>query len=276
MREWPTQPPDGTAKTDPDPDRLLPDLEPGVVLLDIAADKRDDRRAHDAPIVHGLVIDHLLRTEGTAYWVDAGDHATTGAFARLAPSQGLLDRVHVARGFTPYKHYAALCAVPAAAERHAAEPALLVAPAVDAPYRAANALDDTDARTLTARALARLAGYARAADIAVLVTRTATGDDGPVAAAADRRLRCVRTPFGPRFGGAAETLCYPVEGGVQTTFAYWRRLLDTRAKRAGVDTPTGPMARPNLGADPADGASRPSPLREAWAAADGDRDRGVR
>ncbi len=54
-------------------------------------------------------MDHLLLNEGPAFRVDANGHATTTHLARLAPSQRLLDRIHVARGFTPYQHYSAVC-----------------------------------------------------------------------------------------------------------------------------------------------------------------------
>lgn len=86
----------------------------------------------------------------------------------------------------------------------------------------------------------------------VLFTRT-TADSftGPVAAACDRRLRCRTTRAGPRFetvdadgrpvDDGFETLTYDLgDGWVQTTFAYWRTVLERRhtaydATDAGAD-----------------------------------------
>jgi len=55
------------------------------------------------------VLDHLLLHDGPAFWVDANGHATTATLAQISPSQRLLDRIHVARGFTAYQHYGAVC-----------------------------------------------------------------------------------------------------------------------------------------------------------------------
>ncbi|MDS0261540.1 hypothetical protein NDI56_19240 [Haloarcula sp. S1CR25-12] len=238
---------------------LLPDLDPGVTLLDV-----DGGRG--VPVVQSLVLDRLLTCAGPAFWVDARGYATTTALARLAPSRRLLDRVHVARGFTAYQHYSAVRDLPGAVSDHvttaadsadragplpagdadAPTPSLVVAPAVDAFYRADDALTDAQSETLQTRTLAALARYADGYDVPVLVTRTA--DDAfaaPVAAAADRRLRCERTSMGPRFVGEEfETLVYPVGDGshYQTTLAYWRDILATRARRVGVE-PTPAPAR---------------------------------
>jgi len=82
-------------------DILLPSLDDGITLLDI-----DGSRG--VPIVQSLVLDHLLMHGGPAFWVDANGHATTTTLAQITPSQQLLDRIHVARGFTAYQHYGAV------------------------------------------------------------------------------------------------------------------------------------------------------------------------
>jgi len=254
--------------------QLLPDLDPGVTLLSVA-----DGRGLAA--LHSLVLDHLLTADGDALWVDAEGYATTTSLARLAPSRRLLDRIRVARGFTPYGHHAALDDLADAAREDA--PALVVAPAVDARYRDPDGLTDARAETLLARGLARLARLARERDLPVLLTRTGDDDRGEaVARAADRRLRCEPTPLGPRFvGDDFETLVYPVADGAyqQTTLAYWRRVLDARARRAGaaVDpdaaasasgpAATAPSPASDDGPRPAERGAAPSPLLDAWAGA---------
>ena len=146
---------------------LLPSLDDGVTLLIVEGGR-------GVPILQLLVLDHLLLHGGPAFWVDANGHATTTTLAQIAPSQRLLDRIHVAREFTAYQHYGAVCDLPTAvnksiqtstadigaASRRASgrdqdtsphTPALIVAPAVDAQYRADDTLDETHAKTLQAR-----------------------------------------------------------------------------------------------------------------------------
>jgi hypothetical protein len=271
---------------------LLPELGDGLTLLDVEGGR-------GVRVVQSLVLDHLMLNDGPAVWVDADGHATTATLARLAPGRRLLDRIHVARGFTAYQHYGAVCDLPTAAgrsdghstgggatrgrgtdrggERSPRTPSLVVAPAFDALYRADDTLDEADARTLQARGLARLAACARAFDAPVLLTRTADDEfAAPVEALADRRLRCEQTPMGARFvGDEFETLVYPVDGGAhyQTTFAYWRRVLGVRAERvsarAGPESPSASVDdAPGVGrgvvADGTSAALTADPLLDAW------------
>lgn len=225
----------------------LPDLDAGLQLL-----ATDVRCALPA-----LVVDHVLRASGRALWTDANGHARTRAVADVAPDRRVLRRIEVARGFTAYQHYAivdalaerALDAVSDAASGTTDDAAagaagdtaddvagggrdisLLVAPAIDAPYRD-DGLRGDEGREMLARALARLAGVARRLDVPVLVTRTRNDEfAAPVANAADETIRCERTPMGPRFAtDEFETLVYPAgDGLVQTTLAFWRRVLERR------------------------------------------------
>ncbi len=263
-------------------ERLFPALDDGVTLLEIEGGR-------GVPVVQSLVLDHLLAAAGPAVWVDAEGYATTTGMARIAPSRRLLDRIRVARAFTPYGHYAAVQDVAAAANRAVRDgsdaPSLVVAPAVDARYRGADGLDGPTARSLLSRTLARLRACGAAYDAPVLVTRT--GDDAfgaPVDRVADATVTCERTRMGPRFVGAdVETLLYPSDCGAyyQTTFAYWRQLLDARASADGTESASTPTA-PASGGDgaavgtgvTADGATEPlaaDPVLDAWAGGAGGR-----
>jgi hypothetical protein len=261
----PTQPERGAdwnrrtlAADDHAPDPVLPSLDDGVTLLDV------DGRG--VPVVQSLALDHLLTRDAPAFWVDTAGCARTTTLARVAPTWRLLERVHVARGFTPYQHHAAVADVPDAvlettgatgatggsartgdAADDPVDPALFVAPVVDARYRDADDLPREHAQQLFARTLARLRRYADAYDAPVLLTRngggTSDADDGRdafggiVERAADHRLRCERTQQGPRFVGDddVETLVYPQpDGTLQTTLSYWRTVLGRRATAAGV------------------------------------------
>ena len=272
---------------------LLPSLNDGITLLDI-----DSGRG--VPILQSLVLDHLLLHDGPAFWVDANGHATTTTLAQIAPSRRLLDRIHVARGFTAYQHYGAVCDLPAAvnqsiqeatATNHAQDgqpadsnaespytPALIVAPAVDVQYRADDTLGDRHADTLQSRTLARLATYADGYDIPVLVTRRTIDEfTEPVATVASHHLECEQTRMGPRIrGDDFETLVYPVDDGAyyQTTFAYWRQLLEARATQVGVE-PTTPASATSeavgtgVTAEGETLAATTDPLLDAWTATGG-------
>lgn len=243
---------------------LLPSLDAGVTVLDIQGGR-------GVPIVHALVLDHLLMRNGPAFWVDTNGYATTTTLARLTPSHRLLARIHVARGFTAYQHYGAVCDLPTAIERYlvtaadtdaehrdhahhssapdahqsSTTPSLIVAPTLDGQYRADDTLGGDHAEALQARALARLAASAQKYDATVLLTRTDTDAfTAAIERAADHHLRCEQTSMGPRFvGDEFETVVYPVADGAyyQTTFSYWRRVLSVRADLIGrqpAPTPT--------------------------------------
>jgi hypothetical protein len=239
-------------------ERRLPTLDDGITLLDIEGGR-------GVPLLQSLVLDHLLLHDGPAVWIDADGHATTTTLARLAPSQRVLDRIHVARGVTAYQHYSMVCDLPTAVNHAIREathttrkhgrqspadpasspqsPSLLVAPVVGAPYRESETLDDAHAETLHARTLARLSTYADSYDVPVLVTRrTRDAITRSLVNAADHHLECTQTRLGPRIvGDEFETLIYPVDdgGSYQTTVAYWQQLLAARATQVGVaSTPT--------------------------------------
>ncbi|WP_196219626.1 hypothetical protein [Halorubrum sp. BV1] len=268
---------------------LLPQLDNGITLLDVEGGR-------GVPILQSLVLDHLLLHDGPAFWVDTNGHATTTTLAQIAPSQRLLNRIHVARGFTAYQHYGAVCDLPTAvnkviqtstADARAAgrgepsrdedtsshTPALIVAPAVDAQYRTDDTLGETHAKTLQARTLARLATYAEGYDIPVLVTRNERNEfTESIATVADQHLECEQTRMGPRVVGENfETLVYPVDDGAyyQTTFAYWRQLLAARATQVGVEPTTPTPSTPTPEGVTADGktvAATADPLLDAWTA----------
>ncbi|TKR25523.1 hypothetical protein [Natronomonas salsuginis] len=284
-------------QTDPATDgMLLPSLDDGITLLDVEGSR-------GVPILQSLALDHLLLHDGPAFWIDANGHATTTTLARIAPSQRLLNRIHVARGFTAYQHYGAVCDLPAAVNQSIREsttndtvrdrqpadsddasphtPSLIVAPAVDAQYRADDTLGETHAKTLQARTLARLATYADGYDIPVLVTRNERNEfTEPVATVADHHLECEQTRMGPRVVGEDfETLVYPVDDGAyyQTTFAYWRQLLAARATQVGMEptttpsTPTPEGVGSGVTVDGESVAVGTDPLLDAWTASAGGR-----
>ena len=217
------------------PEPELPELDAGVRLLDVDGDRAT------GPL-HSLVLDHLLLNDGNAVWVDAGGHAVTQNLASLAPSMRTLDRVQVARGFTPHQHYELIRELP---EQVDDDTSLVVCPGLDRLYREAETYAD-ESEDLFMRALATVAGIADRHDIPMLVTRSrADSFSEPLAAAAVETIRCEQTKFGPRFvGDEFETLVYPLgDGMVQTTLAFWKRVLQARAPAyETAETPEGVSA----------------------------------
>ncbi len=205
----------------------FPRLEAGVTGL--ATD--DDLRGP----LHALVCDHLLETGGHALWVDAGGHASTAPLARIAPGERFLDRVRVARGFTACQHAALLDAL---ADAMKETTALVVCPAVDLLYREGEVVGHPP-RAFLKRAADRLTEAAE--DCPVLVSWS-EGDrlSAPVRTTLDRELCYEATRFGPRFSEECfETLVYrtggyDAGGGVQTTLAFWARLIERRRDALGA------------------------------------------
>lgn len=210
----------------------LPELDDGITLLTV------DGRSRGA--LQSLVLDRLLSSEGNALWVDSRHNARTTTLATVAPSRRTLDRIRVARAFTAFQHYSLVEDLEATIDERTS---LVVVPAIEWFY-ANDDLCQGEGATMLDAALGRLDRLATTHEIPVLVSRAArdgvrtTGDGvratggnvgDRVDAYCDARLECVRTPFGPRFTGETfETLVFECEGGVQTTFAFWRRVLERR------------------------------------------------
>ncbi|WP_424015202.1 hypothetical protein ACOZ35_04170 [Halorubrum xinjiangense] len=214
----------------------LPELAPGVTLVDVDDDL-------GVTPVQALLLDRVLGSDGPAFWVDGANRANTTRLRELAPADRVLDRVEVARGFTAHQHTALLDRL---AGRLAAResPSVVLATGLDARYRDAD-VDGDVAEAMFIRAVASVARVARVHDAPVLVTRCRDDEfSRPLRRAAETHLACRATAFGPRFEdteGETETLVYHgADGWIQTTLAYWREVLEHRARMyesAALDRP---------------------------------------
>lgn len=210
----------------------FPSLPVGVTLLAM------EGRATGA--LQSLVLDHLLLEDGGAVWVDARNNAATTTLARIAPSRRILDRIQVARGFTPYQHYAIVEDIDGALTP---ETSLLVLPEVDWFYTG-DEVRDGEGETMLTDVLDRVGRVAANNDLAAVVTRhQESGLGSQIEAAVDERIDCTPTSFGPRFSGSEfETLVYDCGATVQTTLAFWRRVLEARHPEAVADQSVGVTA----------------------------------
>lgn len=214
--------------------RQQPRGEPDLPTLSGVSLLRSDEPRE--PLV-SLSVDRLLTDDGPVWWADAGGHARTDALARVAPSEGLLDRVRVARAFTATQHASLLETL---CRRVTPEAALVVCPAVDRFYRD-DALPEGEPADLLATAADHVT---RIAERGVPVLLTLEAEDAlsaPVARAVDERIAHRSTRFGPRFVGEGfETLVYARRNGtVQTTLAFWAEVLRRRAAAADAGSEVG-------------------------------------
>lgn len=215
------------ASVQPEQTPALPTLETGCHLLET------DDRATGA--LQSLAVDHLLLNDGDVYWVDAAGHARADTLARIAPSQRLLDRIQVARGFTAYQHAALIDHL---VDRLDESTSLVVVPDIDALYRSDD-IRGPEPSEMLREAVDSLATRCEEHDILILLTCAQRDElSSPVAERVTETIRCESTKFGPRFvSETTKTLVYPVgDGYVQTTLAFWQQVLNERA--SAVSTPT--------------------------------------
>lgn len=195
----------------------FPTLDAGVTHLSM------EERATGA--LQSLLLDHLLVNDGDAYWVDSRNNATTTTLARIAPSMRLLDRIQVARAFTPFQHYSIVEDLPGILRN---DVSMLVLPDVDWLY-SEDDLRRGEGETMLAGVLEAVSSVASEHDIPVIISSQLREHSDVVATHVDRELECTLTRFGPRFSGDEfETLLFECDTGVQTTLAFWRRVLQSR------------------------------------------------
>ncbi|WP_224332645.1 hypothetical protein [Haloprofundus halobius] len=139
----------------------------------------------------------------------------------------VLDRVHIARGFTPWQHYSLLTDL---SDEITNDASLVVLPEFDWFYRTDD-LRRGEGERMFSEAVSRVAELLDDVEVPILLTLSER--DGliePLHDAVSETVECELTKYGPRFSGDSfETLVYPLENGmVQTTIAYWNQILAAR------------------------------------------------
>ncbi|MFC7203324.1 hypothetical protein ACFQJC_07335 [Haloferax namakaokahaiae] len=194
----------------------LPSLGSGITLL--------EQSTRTMGALHSLVLDQVLLGAGRALWIDTHGNGCTEPLVELVPSMRVLDRIRIARSFTPWQHCSLLRDL---GEAITPEIGLVVVPEFDRPYRDDD-LARGEAERLFEHGVELVARVAEAFDISVLCSRSQRDSlSAPLESVADETLACESTQFGPRFtGDEFETLVYPLgDGWIQTTLAFWKRVL---------------------------------------------------
>ncbi|WP_224271022.1 hypothetical protein [Haloprofundus salinisoli] len=139
----------------------------------------------------------------------------------------VLDRVHIARGFTPWQHYSLLTDLP---DHITEDTSLVVLPEFDWFYRTDD-LRRGEGERMFSEAVSRVMELLNDVDVPVLLTLSERDDfTEPLHDVISETVECELTKYGPRFSGDSfDTLVYPLDNGlVQTTIAYWNTILAAR------------------------------------------------
>lgn len=190
----------------------LPTLQPGINLL--SAPRRKGA-------LQSLVLNQLILKDEDAYWIDSHDNARTDVMASIAPTMRFLDRIMVARSFTPFQHYAT---VEKLRDKIENDTSVVVLSEVDWLYHEGDTLQG-EARELLQEVLERVRLVGREVPVVLTLNRV-SGLGELVRGYVDEIIECRVTDMGPRFVSTDfETLVYRNPGYVQTTLALWRRVL---------------------------------------------------
>ncbi|WP_424001166.1 hypothetical protein ACOZ4I_15640 [Haloarcula salina] len=218
------------------PDASLPELEPGLTLLETP----DPR----STALHQLALDTIQHVDGVAYWVDARNTSSSYTLHEMAPHRRILRRIRLARGFTAYQHFQIVRRV---VKQASARTGCIILPNLASLYRDED-VPTHEAEPMLSAVLSALSEVADVYNIPVLVTDAAgDGLTEMVAEQVATSYECERTPMGYRFAGEDyETTVYWADGYWQTTIPYWVDLLgvaEEQADTAGI----GPITPATMG-----------------------------
>ncbi len=102
----------------------IPSLDNGVNLVKTGEGTNNAFQA--------LAVNHLIRFGEEAHWIDVGNNCSTHLLSRISPTPKILEKIQVARAFTPYQHYSLIEKIKEAATP---ETNLIVLPLIDHLYR---------------------------------------------------------------------------------------------------------------------------------------------
>lgn len=204
--------------------RQLPVLDKTMNLL------RPDKQKKEA--LQSLVINNQLLDNGKTVWIDSCNYASTHTMHRLTPDPKLLERIEVARAFTPYQHYSLTENL---IEKIDQNTSLIVLPAFDYLYNDDNQLYSGESKKMLGSAIEYIEDVSDQYNISVLMTDTGNYRD-IIRDCMDEIITCSVTSMGARFQCSDfETLVYPDNGGLQTTLELWRRILEKTYESVSVE-----------------------------------------
>lgn len=203
----------------------VPTVESGVTLLEVPGPR--------STALHQVALHNAVEWVGPLYCVDARNTASTYTIHALAPADGVVSRLRVARAFTAYQH---VSLVEDIVNTVTPRTGGIVVPNLASLYRD----DDVpahEAAPLVGAVCDALAAVAETYEIPVLVTDASATDTltDELTERADRQLHCERTAMGYRFeGDDVETTVYWQDGAWQTTIPYWVELVGAVGEASGV------------------------------------------
>ncbi|MDY6761869.1 MAG: hypothetical protein SVY41_02375 [Candidatus Nanohaloarchaea archaeon] len=208
------------------PVHRLPSLDTGITHL--------NTDTHATSVIQSLALNHLITYAGTARWIDSKGHARTDTMHRLAPNPRLLEKIQVARAFTPQQHLALIEHLTESVDE---ETTLIVLPDVNSFY-ADDDLMTGKGEEMLHTALQTLHNVIEDNQVPALITTQRCGEALHYVAEsyADTTVSCRMTEHGPYFSSDTfETLVYPGNGYVQTTLTLFQALLRERYEQVSVE-----------------------------------------
>ncbi|MEF8900786.1 MAG: hypothetical protein V5A25_06160 [Halovenus sp.] len=160
----------------------------------------------------------IQEVNGPVYWIDARNTASTYALSRMAPTDGVLDRIRIARAFTAYQHFTLVERV---INQVTPQTGFIVAPNLPSLYCDGD-VPGHEANDMIEAAYKALATLGDSLGLPILVSTVTDRFDDLISTHATRTVECIETGLGYRFEGeTVQTHGYWYGGCWQTTIPYW-------------------------------------------------------
>lgn len=183
--------------------------------------------------LQSLVLNQLIIDDGKAVWVDANNNGSTQVMYKLAPSKRFLDRVRIARAFTPFQHYGVIHNMDEEVDENTS---VIVLPEIDW-FFSGDETEEGEGESMLKDSLLMTKKLVKEYGVPAVTTFSNPSFSKNIAKTyTDETIACKVTGMGPRFVSSDfETMVYRGNGYVQTTLAFWERelrqkFIETRQK----------------------------------------------
>ena len=209
-------------KENREPEKLIqssPEIVEGVNLV---------RKPEKLPVFQALVAKEIEGKSASAVWIDAKNESSTYAISSIG-NQGLLEKVHVGRAFTPFQHNNLIQNLE---EFIQDDTELLVLPNVTFLYEDGQA-NEWEAKELFESTWNKIKEVQERHDLKVLTSLPPRHDrfDYILEVEKDNEIEAQPTDSGLRYNSEEyDQLVYHDSGGLQTTMPFWRRKIADQVK----------------------------------------------